>query len=64
MSAKTDYPFLTDDEAELLDLADGERGRLIAWHVIAEGVRAEVETEQHGRLATGERPGGGRGTGE
>lgn len=40
MSAKQDYPFLSGDEAELLELmGDDERGRMWAWHVIAEGQR-------------------------
>ena len=55
MSAQQDYPFLSGDEAELLELMDDdERGRMWAWHVIAEGQKPEPSTRGAPQGASGE----------
>lgn len=55
MSARQTYPFLSGDEAELLEaMGDDERGRMWAWHVIAEGQKPEPSIRGAPRGASGE----------
>lgn len=54
MSAQLAYPFLSGDEAELLELmGDDEHGRMWAWHVIAEGQKRSPSQD---RQTTDPRP--------